>query len=131
MGAERITFDTNILFYALDPDAGEKHKVAHDLLDRALDSNPVLLLQSLAELYNAARKRQTIPLDQVRDFIADNMNALPVVAFEQAESNCQPLRCNACTSSSSGTHCSLQLPRGLDARYCSRRMASTLARLTA
>ena len=85
MGAERITFDTNILFYALDPDASSKHQVARDLFDRALDSDPVLLLQSLAELYNAARKSQAIPLDRVRDFIASNMDALPVIAFDRMD----------------------------------------------
>jgi len=81
MAAERITFDTNILFYALDSDAGEKHDIAANLLDRALDAEPVLLLQSLAELFNATRKRQEIPFDEVREFIANNMNVLPVIAF--------------------------------------------------
>jgi predicted nucleic acid-binding protein len=101
MAVERVTCDTNILFYALDTDAGEEHVVASDLLDRALDSDPILLLQSLAELYNAAVKRKTIPLDPVREFIAGNMNALPVVAFDQVICF-QQYHCNGSTDCSSG-----------------------------
>jgi predicted nucleic acid-binding protein len=85
MGVERITFDTNILYYALDIEGGEKHLVAADLLRAAVRADSVLLLQSLAELYNAARKRKTISLDVVEDFIADNINVSPVVAFERTD----------------------------------------------
>lgn len=85
MAVERLTFDTNILYYALDIDSGEKHLLAADLLRAAAHADSVLLLQSLAELYNAARKRQVIPLGAVERFIAENLTVLPVVALEPAD----------------------------------------------
>lgn len=64
MAAERLTFDTNILFYAIDSDAGFKHRIAADLLRSAARADSVLPMQSLAELYNAVRKRRSISEEQ-------------------------------------------------------------------
>jgi len=78
MGAERLTFDTNILFYAIDNTAGEKNRIASSLLRSAASVNAVLLLQTLAELSNAIRKRPAIPLDYLRRFIRANAMIFPV-----------------------------------------------------
>ena len=47
----RFTLDTNILVYALDSSAGERHRIALDVSRRARGRDCVLTLQSLAELF--------------------------------------------------------------------------------
>jgi predicted nucleic acid-binding protein len=49
----RFTFDTNILVYAVDKDAGDRHRVALDLVRRARGKDCIVTLQSLAELFRA------------------------------------------------------------------------------
>jgi predicted nucleic acid-binding protein len=58
MSAERYTFDTNVLFYALDADSGAKHRTSSSMLAKADPENAVVLLQTLAELCNAVRKKR-------------------------------------------------------------------------
>jgi predicted nucleic acid-binding protein len=81
----RVTFYTNILFYALDSDGGDKHRTAAILLKAARRNGSVLLLQSLAELYNAVRKRPNITLFKAQEFIAFNIDVFPVVALSSAD----------------------------------------------
>jgi hypothetical protein len=40
--------DTNVLFYAMDRDAGKRHKLAMKIVDRASVFDRVLILQSLS-----------------------------------------------------------------------------------
>lgn len=47
----RFTFDTNILVYAIDTNAGERHRIALDLVHRARGKDCVITLQALAELF--------------------------------------------------------------------------------
>ena len=54
----RVSFDTNILVYAADADAGEKRDAAQRLIERAAEADCVLTLQALAEFYNAASRRR-------------------------------------------------------------------------
>ncbi|MBF0147650.1 MAG: PIN domain-containing protein [Magnetococcales bacterium] len=74
MSGERYTFDTNILIYALDREAGRKHAIASALLDQAVAENCVLMLQSLGEFFRAATAKGKMPIaeasDQVRDWLA-------------------------------------------------------------
>lgn len=49
----RFTFDTNVLVYAADRDAGDRHRIALDLVKRARGGDCVILLQALAELFRA------------------------------------------------------------------------------
>ncbi|MBW2196188.1 MAG: hypothetical protein JRF37_11825 [Deltaproteobacteria bacterium] len=46
MSGRRFTLDTNILFYAMDKDAGSRHKLAMEIVDRASLSDCVIILQS-------------------------------------------------------------------------------------
>ena len=48
MSAERFTLDTNLLVYAIDRDAGERHQQAVAIVDRAVELDCVLTLQVLA-----------------------------------------------------------------------------------
>lgn len=47
----RFTFDTNILVYAIDREAGERHRIALDLVRRARGKDCIITLQALAELF--------------------------------------------------------------------------------
>ena len=83
MSAERYTLDTNILFYAIDLDAGEKHRVASEIVAAADHRQAVLTLQSLGELYNAISRKRPSRMVHVQDFVAksailfDVVHALP------------------------------------------------------
>ncbi len=58
MNGSRFTFDTNILFYASDSTAGERHQTALILTDEAKGRDCLVMLQSLGELFNAMLKRR-------------------------------------------------------------------------
>ena len=50
MKERRLTLDTNILFYAMDRDAGKRHRLAMEIVDRATVVDCVLVLQSLCDV---------------------------------------------------------------------------------
>ena len=49
----RFSLDTNILVYAVDRDAGERHDRSRTLLGRAARRDGVLTVQALAEFFHA------------------------------------------------------------------------------
>ncbi len=65
MSAEgRVFVDTNILVYAYDVDAAEKHTTAQDLLTRLWKSRQgVLSTQVLQEFYITVTRKLSTPLD--------------------------------------------------------------------
>ena len=53
-----ISFDTNVLFYSIDPVAGERHKAAKAIIRQTDPMRSVVLLQTLGELcFSVGRKR--------------------------------------------------------------------------
>lgn len=76
----RFTLDTNILVYAVDRDAGERHRQAVDLLRRVRGRDCVLTLQSLAELFRAltSAKLRVEPA-RAAGIVQQWRDALPVV----------------------------------------------------
>lgn len=67
----KVTFDSNILVYAADREAGEKNATAIGLTDRAVAADCVLILQSLTEFFHViTRKGQRTPAD-ARGFVED------------------------------------------------------------
>ena len=85
MSAERYTFDTNILFYALDPDAAEKHRVARHLIGSANTARTVLLLQTLGELCNSVRKKRPNHLDQAHRWVQHSTILFDIVSAQPAD----------------------------------------------
>ncbi len=74
--------DTNVLVYAYDRGAGEKHQVAQRIIEELwLQGSGVLSTQVLQEFYvNVRRKaRKPIAINSVRSLIADYMVWEPVV----------------------------------------------------
>jgi predicted nucleic acid-binding protein len=70
MSAEFV--DTNILVYAHDGAAGDKHTTSVELLTRLFeDQNGALSVQVLAEFYSVAVKKLAMKPQQAEDAIAD------------------------------------------------------------
>jgi predicted nucleic acid-binding protein len=49
MSVERISLDANVLFYAVDADAGERHVKAREIVRLAASHDCILTLQTLGE----------------------------------------------------------------------------------
>jgi predicted nucleic acid-binding protein len=71
MSADRVTLDSNILVYSLDRDAGERHRVALDLVERAADLDCVLTLQALAEFFAVVTRKAGMPVADAAAQITD------------------------------------------------------------
>ena len=80
MKERRLTLDTNILFYAMDRDAEERHKLAMEIVDRSSVSDCVLTLQSLCEFYAAVTGKGKMPSNEAEAQINDWMQLFPVVS---------------------------------------------------
>ena len=79
MKERRLTLDTNILFYAMDRDAGKRHRLAMEIVDRASVVDCVLILQSLCEFYAAVTRKGKMPSNEAEAQINDWMQLFPVV----------------------------------------------------
>ncbi len=85
MSAERYTFDTNILFYALDPDASAKHETSQSLIATADSSRALLLLQSLGELSHTIRKKRPGLVADANRWVLRSMELFDVVSANAAD----------------------------------------------
>jgi predicted nucleic acid-binding protein len=82
MSAERYTLDANILFYALDADAGRKHIIAKQLLEGAFHNDCVLTLQALAETYYAISRKKPQLAEEASRILEELAVFVPVVAAD-------------------------------------------------
>jgi predicted nucleic acid-binding protein len=79
----RFTFDTNILVYAIDTQAGDRHKIALDLVRRAGGRDCVITLQALAELFRALTGKHRIAPEKAAAIIQSWRDAMPVFAADE------------------------------------------------
>lgn len=79
MSAERITLDTNILIYAIDRDAGERHHKAMTLIQDMAYRDCVLALQTLSEFFAAVTRKGKLSLTDARAYIQDWQLIFPTV----------------------------------------------------
>ncbi|MBV9555413.1 MAG: PIN domain-containing protein [Alphaproteobacteria bacterium] len=56
-GRRRFTLDTNILVYSINMSESAKHATAIAIVDRAVDADCVLTLQSISEFYYATTRK--------------------------------------------------------------------------
>lgn len=84
MNGERITIDTNILFYAIDADAGKKHNLAIKIIERALTCDCLLTLQALSEFFYATTRKNKLPYQIALDRVNDFMELFPVLYAKQS-----------------------------------------------
>jgi len=82
---QRFTLDTNILVYAIDRDAGDRHRGAVDLVRRLGGRDCVLTLQSLAELFRTLTgAKMRVPPAEAAALVQSWRDALPVIAADDA-----------------------------------------------
>lgn len=74
-----FTLDTNILVYSIDRDAGAKHKIAMNIIDKAMMMNCVLTVQALAEFYSAATRKKSAQHDFVVSLITGWEEVFPII----------------------------------------------------
>lgn len=91
MALERVFFDTNILFYALDKSAGEKHEIARELVRQAWDRSfiPAISVQVIQELFVNLQKKllsvgdaKAIVMDYLAWQVVENTRLLFVGAID-------------------------------------------------
>jgi predicted nucleic acid-binding protein len=82
MTTERFSLDTNILVYAADMAAGERHERALEILDRAVRRDCVLTLQALAEFFHAAAGKRMVTRTEAADQLRDWATAFPTVSAD-------------------------------------------------
>ena len=84
MSGERFSLDTNILVYAADRLAADKHQLAVELVHRAVGRDCVLTLQSLAEFYQAVTRKGVVPAREAADQVRDWTALFPIAAADEA-----------------------------------------------
>jgi predicted nucleic acid-binding protein len=82
MSAERFTLDTNLLVYAVDRDAGERHQKAIAIVDWAVEQDCVLTLQVLAEFFHAVTRKGKMPIAEASEQVSDWQIMFPVVSAD-------------------------------------------------
>lgn len=65
----RFSLDTNILVYAVDRDAGERHERSKELIGRAARRDCVLTIQALAEFFHATTRKNLIEPSRATTFV--------------------------------------------------------------
>src|SRR5260370_29756760 len=78
----RFTLDTNILVYAIDLEAGQRHRIALDLVRRARGRDCVVTLPALAELFRTLTRRHRIPGAKAAAVVEGGRDAVPIFAAD-------------------------------------------------
>ncbi len=74
----RFTFDSNILVYSVDLDAGSKHLAAAALLKQAARGDCILCVQSLAEFFHVSTRKGKLPSIEAANYVESWRNTFPV-----------------------------------------------------
>jgi predicted nucleic acid-binding protein len=80
MSAEPFSLDTNILVYAHDSNAGAKHTLAVEIIERAVRCDCRLTLQSLSEFYVAVTRKGIVARAEAGAQVEDWLVLFPVLA---------------------------------------------------
>ena len=78
----RFTFDTNVLVYALDRGAGDRHRIALDLVRRAQGKDCVITLQALAELFRTLTGKSRMAPAEATKIVQAWRDVVPVFAAD-------------------------------------------------
>ena len=79
----RFSLDTNILVYAVDLDAGERHGQSRDLMGRAARRDCVLTVQALAEFFHATTRKNLLGSSHARGFVRAWLDVFEVTAADK------------------------------------------------
>jgi predicted nucleic acid-binding protein len=81
-----ITFDTNILVYAADGTAGERHRSAAELIERSVRrGNCIQTLQSFCEFFSVVTRKSGIGANAAAAFVEGWQAVMPVEASTPAD----------------------------------------------
>jgi predicted nucleic acid-binding protein len=81
-----ISFDTNILVYAADKTAGERHTISAGLIERSIrQGSCVQTLQSFAEFFAVVTRKANIAPDIAATFVRGWQAVVPVEASIPAD----------------------------------------------
>lgn len=80
MSVERLTLDTNILFYTIDADAGERQERARGIVRQAALGDSFLSLQTLSEFFASTTRKGKLTAAQATAHVEDWQTIFPVVA---------------------------------------------------
>lgn len=83
----RFSLDTNILIYAVDRSAGNRHEAADKLMRDAADKDCVLTLQSLGEFFHAATRKGLADVEETMAYIKVWQDVYSVVAADSSSLN--------------------------------------------
>lgn len=78
----RFTLDSNLLVYAVDIGAGERHVTVQDLMARAAHADCVLTVQSLAEFFHATTRKAKLAPTKSEGFVDRWRAVFPVHAAD-------------------------------------------------
>ena len=87
MSAQRITLDTNLLVYAVDTSAKDKHAKTRKLIELALKADCVLTLQALDEFYFAVTRKGKLPVAEAKAQVEAWQDLFPVVVAKPSTLN--------------------------------------------
>ena len=73
----RFSLDTNILVYAIDRDADERHQRAKEIIGRAARRDCVLTVQALAEFFHATTRKKLLTPSHASAFVHDWLEVFP------------------------------------------------------
>jgi predicted nucleic acid-binding protein len=79
MNGDRFTLDTNILIYSVDTDAGPRHRIAVDIIERAVCLASCLTLQSVSEFFSACSRRGLVSRASAADMARAWLNMFPII----------------------------------------------------
>ncbi len=82
--ADRFTLDSNVLVYALDSKAGEKHGRAAAVVGAAAEHDCILTIQALAEFFAVVARKGIVSPRQAAEQVQDWMIAFPLIAAGEA-----------------------------------------------
>ena len=74
----RVSFDTNILVYAVDRAAERKHSLAVEVIGWASGADCVFTVQALGEFFNVVTRKTGLDLVEAEGFIDDWQSVFPV-----------------------------------------------------
>ena len=83
----RFSLDTNILIYAVDRSAGDKHRAADKLMRDAADKECYLTLQSLAEFFHAATRKGLVRVEEASAYTDVWQQVYDVIAADSSSFN--------------------------------------------
>lgn len=84
MSAERFTFDANVLVYAIDRGAGDKHCRAITLVDAAITCDCTLTIQALGEFFFVVTRKGMVSTADAAAQVGDWLNVFPTAAASDA-----------------------------------------------